>query len=66
MDLAARGFDFLDQRRQLVAVAPAGEDREAFGGKFLGDLEPMKSPAPITAAVAFLFCKVTSSCGNGM
>ena len=30
-DRAAGGFDVGDQRRELVAVAPAREDREAFG-----------------------------------
>ena len=38
VDLAARGLDLLDQRRELVAVAAAGEDGEAFGGELLGDL----------------------------
>jgi len=36
MDLAASGLDFLDQRRELVAVTAAGEDGEAFGGELLG------------------------------
>jgi len=51
VDLAAGGLDLLDQRRQLVAVAAACEDGKALGSKLLGDL------APITAAVAFRFCK---------
>src|SRR6202030_3581930 len=37
VDLAACGFNVLDQWRELVAVAAAGKDREPFGGKFLGD-----------------------------
>ena len=36
-DLAAGGFDVGDERRELVGVAPAGEDREALGGEFLRD-----------------------------
>ena len=36
-DLAAGGFDVGDQRRQLVGIAPAGEDRKPFGRKFFGD-----------------------------
>ncbi len=38
VDLAAGGLDILHQRRELVAIPAAGEDRKAFGGKFLGDL----------------------------
>ena len=34
---AALRLDLRDQRRELVAVAPAGEDREALGGKLPGD-----------------------------
>jgi hypothetical protein len=49
VDFAASGLDLLDQRRQLVAVAAAGEDGKALGGKLLGDLA--------TATVAFRFCK---------
>jgi hypothetical protein len=37
---AARGFDLLDEGRELVAIAPSDEDRA-----------PMKPPAPITATV---------------
>ena len=36
--LAAARLDLLDQRRELVAVAPPDEDGKAFGRKFLGDL----------------------------
>jgi hypothetical protein len=36
-DLAAGGFDIADERRELVGVAPAGEDRKALGGKFFRD-----------------------------
>ena len=54
---AAGGFDLLDQRRELVAVAPAGEDGEALGGERLAIAAPMKSPAPITAAVALRLVK---------
>src|SRR5216684_2571890 len=38
MDLAAASLDVLDQRRELVAVAPAGEYRKAFCSEFFGDL----------------------------
>ncbi|MGY4446560.1 hypothetical protein ACVWZR_001220 [Bradyrhizobium sp. i1.3.1] len=38
VNLAAGGLDVLHQRRQLVAVAAPGKDRETFRGKFLGDL----------------------------
>ena len=38
VDLAAGRLDLLDQRLELGAVAAAGKDRKAFGGKFLGDL----------------------------
>ena len=36
-DPAAGRLDLGDQRRQLVAVAAAGEDGEPFGGEFPGD-----------------------------
>src|SRR3954468_17865707 len=38
VNLAAGGLDLLDQRRQLVAVAAAGEDSKALGSKLLGNL----------------------------
>ena len=38
MAFASGLLDFLDQRRKLVAVAAAGEDREALGGELPGDL----------------------------
>ena len=53
---AAGGFDFGFQRGELVRGAPAGEDRVAFGGEALAMAEPMKSPAPMTAAVALRAC----------
>jgi hypothetical protein len=56
VDLATGGLDLLDQRRELVAVAAAGEYRKALGGNFLAISPPMKSPAPMTATVLFLFC----------
>src|SRR5262249_30011221 len=38
VDLAGRRFDLLDQRLELGAVATSSENRETFGGEFLGDL----------------------------
>jgi len=38
VDLAAGGLDVLDERRELVAIAAAGENRKTFRGEFLGDL----------------------------
>ena len=35
---AARRLDFLDQRRELLALTAPDEDRETLGRKFLGDL----------------------------
>src|SRR5258705_3234738 len=36
--LPVRRLDFLDERRELLALASSGEDRKTFGRKFLGDL----------------------------
>ena len=38
MNFTAGRLDLLDQRFELGAVAASGEHREAFGGKFFGDL----------------------------
>jgi hypothetical protein len=40
-DPPARSLDLGDQRRQLVAAPPPGEDGEPRGGEFLRDRAPM-------------------------
>ncbi len=42
--LAVRRLDFLDQRRELFALAPSDKNRKTFGGKFLGDLSTDEVP----------------------
>ncbi len=37
-NIPADGFDVRDQRRQLVGITPAGEDREPFSREFLGNV----------------------------
>ena len=57
VNFAAGRLDLLDQRFELGAVAAPGEHRKPSEANFLAISLPMKSPAPITATVAFLFCK---------
>src|SRR5712671_1464397 len=42
--LSVRRLDFLDERRELFALAPSDKDRKTFGGKFLGDLSADEVP----------------------
>jgi hypothetical protein len=55
VDFASGFLDFLDQRLKLGAVA--ANTVKPSEANFLAISPPMKSPAPITATVAFLFCK---------
>jgi hypothetical protein len=51
---------FLDQRCQLVTLTTTDEDGKAFRCEFFAISPPIKSPAPITATVAFFFCMAIS------
>src|SRR6185369_14515656 len=42
--LSVRRLDFLDERRELFALAAADKDRKTFGRKFLGDLTADEVP----------------------
>ena len=45
-DFAAAGFDVGDERREFLSVAPAGKNREAFGGELFRDRGADEIPGP--------------------